>query len=132
MRKALRRAKRMQRSTDISLTPLIDTALTLLIIFMVATPMVQNAVRVTLPSGQAKDDQASAVQELVVQIDARGDFYFNNKKINKNDLIKELKKMVGSNKERTVYIKADQAVAYGTVLELVDEIKVLGGVKYVA
>ena len=48
------RRRRLQAMNDVSLTPLIDTALTLLIIFMVATPMMRNSIRVTLPSGQAK------------------------------------------------------------------------------
>ena len=41
---------------EISLTPLIDMALTLLIIFMVTAPMLNNAIKVELPKGQAKED----------------------------------------------------------------------------
>ena len=50
---------------EITLTPLIDTALTLLIIFMVTTPMMHNAIKVNLPRGNVKEDRGSK-QELIV------------------------------------------------------------------
>ncbi len=117
---------------DLSMTPLIDTALTLLIIFMVATPVLQNAIKVTLPRGNAQEDASNTQQELVVFIDKQGDFYINKDKIAKKDLIVQIKKTVGNDHEKTVYVKADTAISYGTVIELVDDIKFVGGIKYVA
>lgn len=117
---------------DLSMTPIIDVALTLLIMFMVATPILQNAIKVTLPRGQAQEDAKSQQQELIVYIDKNGDCYVDTLKINKSDLIAHLKKTIGDDLEKTVYVKADTAVSYGTVLELVDDIKFVGGIKYVA
>lgn len=117
---------------DISMTPLIDVVLTLLIIFMMATPILQNAIKVTLPRGNSQEDAAQQQNELIVSIDKQGDFYINNTKIAKAELIAEIKKMVGNDLEKTVYVKADTAISYGTVIELVDDIKFVGGIKYVA
>lgn len=130
MRRKNRRKSRTML-TDVSMTPLIDTALTLLIIFMITTPMIQNAIKVNLPRGQAKED-GDARQDLVVYVDKNDQFYFNGKKIAEKELIASITQEVGSQKERTVYVKADTAVSYGRVLELVDDIKVIGGVEYVA
>jgi len=114
------------------MTPLIDVVLTLLIIFMMATPILQNAIKVTLPRGNTQEDSAQQHNELIVFIDKQGDFYINNTKIAKAELITEIKKEVGNDHERTVYVKADTAISYGTVIELVDDIKCVGGIKYVA
>lgn len=126
-----RRRRRTISLPEISLTPLIDTALTLLIIFMVTTPMMQNAIKVTLPKGQAKEDN-NAKQELVVYIDKDGKLFFGSAQMSKEQLIEEIKKNIGNEKDKTVYVKADRVVCYGDVIELVDHIKVVGGVSYVA
>ena len=125
------RRKKASALTDISLTPLVDTALTLLVIFMITTPMIQNAVRVNLPRGQAKED-SNQKQELVVYIDKDAQLFFNGNKFAQNDLIDVIKAQVGEQKDKMVFVKADRAVAYGCVLELVDVLKVIGGVSYVA
>lgn len=132
----MRNNKRSRRARaalhDLSMTPLIDTALTLLIIFMVATPVLQNAIKVTLPRGNAQEDASNQSTELIVFIDKDGDFYVNKDKIAKADLIAHIKKSIGNDQEKTVYVKADRAISYGTVIELVDDIKYVGGIKYVA
>jgi biopolymer transport protein TolR len=133
MRYNRRRLRKPKNSlTDLSMTPLIDTALTLLIIFMIATPMLQNAIKVTLPRGNAQEDKPQQANELIVFIDKNGDFYINKVKVAKADFIAQIKKTVGNDQEKTVYVQADTAVSYGTVVELVDDIKFVGGIKYVA
>ncbi len=115
---------------DISMTPLIDTALTLLIMFMIATPMIQNAIRVSLPKGRAKED-VGAQQELVVYVDKDKKLFFNGAELSDEKIVAQLKERVGTDQNKLVYVKADQAVPYGTVLELVDRIKVVGGISHV-
>lgn len=125
--------KRTNHLTDISLTPLIDTALTLLVIFMVATPMLHNAIKISLPHGQAQEHSSYSQQEIVVYIDSNEDFYLDNSKMSKTELLTALKQLVKQDDEKIVYVKADRdKVRYGTVVELVDDIKIIGGVKYVA
>src|SRR5580698_8855591 len=89
------------RIAELSMTPLIDTALTLLIIFMITTPILQNAIKVTLPHGQAKEDTSNRQDELIVYVDKAGDFYINKAKINKTEVIAHITKIVGDDKEKT-------------------------------
>jgi biopolymer transport protein TolR len=131
MRRTRRNARR--RSTamlDISMTPLIDTALTLLVIFMVATPMIHNAIRVTLPKGNAKED-GKGTPQIVVHVDKEHKIFLNGARVQKDQLIAKLKELVGKDSHKMVHVKADQNVPYGNVLELVDHIKVVGGISYV-
>lgn len=126
-----RRQALYTQSSEISLTPLIDTALTLLIIFMVATPMIQNAIKVDLPKGDTKEETAPT-QELVVYLDKNNNYYCNDSLCDQKNLITEVTKKVAGRKDQTVFIKADQAVSYGIVIDLVDKIKQIEGVGYVA
>lgn len=128
--------KKRQTLLDVPLTPLIDTALTLLVIFMIATPMIQNAVKITLPQGQAKED-GNAQQDLVVYVkknDASQDvqIFFNGTELKESEVGDSIKKAMAGEQDRTVFVKADRSVSYGQVVELVDHIKAIGGIKYVA
>ncbi|HEV2601258.1 MAG TPA: biopolymer transporter ExbD [Candidatus Babeliales bacterium] len=132
MRQVRRKKRAPMTMQEVVLTPLIDTALTLLVIFMVTAPIMHNGIKVELPKGQAKDDGLTS-QELIVYVDKKGAFFFNDTAIkDRAVLIKQLKGAVGADTEKTVFIKADKSVSYGAVIELVDHIKVVGGINYVA
>ena len=133
MRRITRRSKRSHRMiTDIPLTPLIDTALTLLIIFMVTTPMMHNVIKVQLPQGKAQEDKGGQ-QEVVVYVDKEGKLFVNGTLCATDvQVIDDVKTRIGAEHNKTVYIKADKDANYGTVITLVDKIKTVGGVKYVA
>ena len=125
------RNRRRARMVDISLTPLIDTALTLLIIFMVATPMLHNSIRVTLPRG-AVNEAGSAKQELVVEVDKSGSFFLRGVRMSTSDIIAELKKLIGARTNAVVFVKGDKESRYGVVMEFIDHVKMISGVEHVA
>lgn len=126
-----RRAQR--RNPEIVLTPLIDTALTLLIIFMVATPMLkkENALEIELPKGNVKEISDTTQQEIIISFDKAGKISFNNTIMSHEKLFEELKKIPAGQK-KTVFVKADSTAAYGQVIELVDSLKKVEGIAYVA
>lgn len=117
---------------EITLTPLIDTALTLLVIFMITAPMLNNVIKVDLPSSQVDEMDAKVQQETVVYIDKQQKLYLNGTEMSLQAIVKELQKMGKTKKVEIVFVKADQAVEYGKVIDLVDTIKMAGGIKYVA
>jgi biopolymer transport protein TolR len=130
-RTTFRRRKKLSLP-KIVLTPLIDTALTLLVIFMVTTPMMNNAIKISLPEGKTREGDKTA-SELVVSLDKDGQLYLDQKVVKtKKELVSHVKKLVGSDSGRTVFVEADQQVLYKDVIELVDLLKVVGGVHYVA
>jgi len=133
MRRSTRRSRRSQGAAlpEITLTPLIDTALTLLVIFMVTSPMLNNAIKVDLPKGNVKED-IGLQEDLVVHIDKKNHLFLNEQSIKSDQLVGQLKKKIGGKKNKTVYVKADKDINYGTVIELVDRIKVVEGIERVA
>lgn len=118
-------------SAEINLTPLIDMSLTLLVIFMITAPMINNAIRVTLPQGKAQED-GGAQQELIVHMDEKSKLYFNGKEVDEQQMIAAIQTACGTQEDKTVFVKADTVVPYGHVIRIVDQIKVVGGVRYVA
>lgn len=128
MRNRKRRGRRLQMP-EVSLTPLIDTALTLLVIFMITAPMVQYGIKVDLPQGKSKE--VATQQELVVSIHRNGTMYFNSYPVKKEELASVIAKAIVHQKDTPVYIRADRAISYGDVIAIVDELK-NSGVKYVA
>lgn len=131
-RSLIRRRRKHSLSAEISLTPLIDTALTLLIIFMVTTPMMHNAIKVNLPEGKAKE-AAKTAQEFVVYINDKGSLFFNGVPVTNENLVSSIKHaMNGADKQQPVFVKADTAVSYGKVIHIVDQLKTVGGIEYVA
>ncbi len=134
-RSRLRRSKNRAHSMqEINVTPLVDVALTLLIIFMVATPMMHNIIKVELPSSRIDDSmpQSHTQQDLTVFIDKSGKMYLNGQEYGLQPLLKTLSELVKKDSNDIVFVKADQGVPYGKVIDLVDTIKVAGGIKYVA
>jgi len=114
---------------EVSLVPLIDAFATLLVIFMVTAPMVQNSIKVDLPRGKSRE--VGATQELVVTVSKDGKLFFNSYPVEHSKLVAVVQKALSSNPDMPIFVRADQVVSYGKVIEVVDELK-QAGVKYVA
>jgi biopolymer transport protein TolR len=132
MSRYLRRIKRLPGSIpEITLTPLIDTALTLLIIFMVISPMINNGIKVDLPEGKVQEVQGIQ-EDIIVHVDKQKNVYLNGDLVKKEQFISQLKKKIGNQKHKTVFVKGDGDVAYKDVINIVEEVKLVGGIDRVA
>ena len=129
MRRKRKTRLRRLTMTEVSLTPLIDTALTLLVIFMITAPMAQHSIKVTLPQGHSKE--VTDKQELVISIHKDGKTYFNSYPVERGALVDSVKKALVQKEDVPVYVRADEGLSYGRVIEIVDELK-QAGVRYVA
>jgi biopolymer transport protein ExbD len=126
-----RRRKRESRLPEISLTPLIDTALVLLVIFMVATPIMHNSLEIDLPSGQMKESADQNSTSLVVSIVSQDKVQLNGTTYKLENLLTELAKKVAQTKDTRVYIDCDRKVSSGTLVKIIDSIKYVAGVEHV-
>lgn len=119
MRKARTKRKRM---SDINVVPYIDVMLVLLIIFMVTTPLLSQGVKVDLPKAAAKVLPNENVP-IIVSVDQKGNYFLNiattpTAPISAADLSREVATSLQQNKDRKVYVRADQSVDYGKVINV--------------
>ncbi len=119
-------------TSDINVTPMVDVMLVLLIIFMVITPMLQKGVSVDMAKTDNPVQMPDADKEdaLLVAVMKDGTVYFGSDKMPSAAAVTEkLKDKLNSAKagsEKKVYIKADYRAKYGTVVDVVDNIRAAG------
>src|SRR3954465_5910191 len=118
---------------EINVTPLVDVMLVLLIIFMVAVPMLQTGVPVTLPKAAAEaipDDQGKLIITVPKEFDKDGVVYIVKTPFKFGDEFeKALKGNQKLQQEREVYVHADQSLPYGDVVKVMATLSRAGGEK---
>ncbi|MBI4719672.1 MAG: biopolymer transporter ExbD [Chitinivibrionia bacterium] len=117
--------KRTQYSSlcEINITSLVDVMMVLLIIFMLTAPFIQAGIKVQLP--KAKSTVIKEQEGVVVSIQQDGEVFLDNVRVPKERLAEEFIKLKVSGEER-VFIRADKAVQYGVVMDVIGNIKEVG------
>jgi len=111
--------------SDINVTPLVDVMLVLLIIFMVAAPMMTQGVDVNLPQTQAGplDDRQ---QPLVVTVTPAHQVFIDDRRTSLEALGADIAREESRQGRRPVFLRADQTVPYGTVVQVMGILKAAG------
>ena len=110
---------------DINVTPLVDVVLVLLIIFMVTAPMLQMGIDVNLPRVKARSVDVEE-EKLVLTVTNKKEIYLNKYKTTLEGLNSQLEKVLASKIEREVYLRADESVPYGFVVQVMSEVSKAG------
>jgi biopolymer transport protein TolR len=112
---------------DINVTPLVDVMLVLLIIFMVTAPMLHQGVSVALPKTETTNLPATVHDPIILSITREGQYYINETPVARGLLRDRLKAFLAQRRDRpVVFLKADRALSYGTVVETLDILNRMG------
>lgn len=105
-----------------NVTPLIDVMLVLLIIFMIVTPLINSGFQAQPPDGINIKAHPEDNDDVVLGIDANGQYYLNKKPIQNSTLGDRTKEIFGApgRQEFIMYIKADRNLKYAKVLDAID------------
>ncbi|MCB0272224.1 MAG: protein TolR [Bdellovibrionales bacterium] len=112
--------------SDINVTPFVDVMLVLLIIFMVTAPMIQQGVDIDLPKTSSKGSLAIEEKDIIVTIDQKKNIFIGEKKIDNSHLEETLKAVFKNKTVKVAYLKSDQKVDYGFVVQVMSALKNAG------
>ena len=115
--------------SDINVTPMADVMLVLLIIFMITTPLLQSGITVNLPKAKNPLDapEADSNDAVVLAINRAGELYLAKRQIGEAELVDFLLKKYSSGEiNRTIFLKADTALNYGRVVQIVNSCRGAG------
>lgn len=113
-----RRRSRSQPMAEINVTPFVDVMLVLLIIFMVAAPLLTVGVPVELPKTAASALPAEQEEPLTVTITADGGVQIMRTETPREELVPKLRAIAAEREGDRVFLRADGAVPYSTVAEV--------------
>ena len=114
----LERTPGPQPMSDINMTPLIDVMLVLLVIFMITAPLMTSSLKLDLPRSDAAQPSDTPAF-IAVSIDTRGRLFLGEAEIDASALAQQVAESARQNPQTEVQLRADQAVPYGRVAEVI-------------
>lgn len=124
MAKRGRRDRDLEPLSDINITNLVDVTMTLLIIFIMVAPMIEQGVEITLPT--AAPQRIDVADVMTVAVAENGRVYLEGQRVSMDELKERLGNIHTARPDVPVMIKADQALNYGRVVEVLDAVRGVG------
>ena len=113
---------------EINVVPMVDVMLVLLVIFMVATPMLQRGVEVSLPV--ASRSQEVPTERVFLDMPASysedRQVFVDKEPIRIDVLAERMRQMMLNRTDKTVYLRGDGQVSYQELMEVIDRLKEAG------
>ena len=116
--------------SDINITPLLDLAFVLLIIFVITTPLLEKGLPLKLSKGGTTDDKIEKKDIRVLEITARGEYTLDHQRMKLNAAVDKLVQELRANPNLVLYIRADKAGTVDYLLAAVDRCRRSGITRY--
>ena len=104
----------LKQISEINLTPLMDLTFILLITFIITFPLIEQGIPINLPTQTATS--ISPTESTTVTIDELGTLYLDDAAISDLELGNAMRMLIIGQPDATVFIRADEALAYGKVV----------------
>ena len=109
--------------SEINITPLLDLAFVLLIIFMITTPLLENSMNLIIPSSGAANAPVKAGQVQTISIDRRETIKINDRTVSSADLIARLTELRRTNPDVAIVIRPDRELPVQKLVSLMDALQ---------
>lgn len=125
MARDFKRANKLAVISDLNVTPLIDLAFSLLIIFMITTPVIEQYNRIDLPDQTTNEKQPPPeMDDQFITIDSDGSYHWGQDKVSKFELEAKLDEIASSQEEQPViHIRGDKSLRYQKIFDVINMLK---------
>ena len=121
-----RRHRRRKPMSEINVTPFVDVMLVLLIIFMVAAPLLTVGVEIDMPDTAAQPLPNEQEEPLAVTMTADGRMLIMETEVTASEMVPRLQSIMAERTSDKIFIRADGALPYGRVAELMGALNAAG------
>lgn len=129
-----RRRKKFSQSssalTELNVTPLLDLAFILLIIFMITTPLVEKTISVDIPTSDAASQAVDADAVKIIEANKSGEIFFDGTKLSLEELGQELIALKAATPDPAILIRGDQILKLQELVNVIDAIQKAGITKF--
>ena len=116
--------------SDINITPLLDLAFVLLIIFVITTPLLEKSIDLKLPHGGQTEKKLDTSDIRTVEISNTGYYALDKRRMSLPQIIAQLANGFRANPNLVVYIRADSGCRYDLVAQVLDGCQKYGITRY--
>lgn len=124
-----RRNRRGGSIPEVNLVPMLDVLMTVLTFFIIVsmTLTLQQGVEVQLPSNQPAEANEPQPQPLLIRLKAPNQILLNNQPIAQAELLPNVRAYLEKTPKGAVVLQADQQLPYEQVIQVLGEMKDVGG-----
>jgi biopolymer transport protein TolR len=116
----LEKPARHEPMSDINVTPLVDVMLVLLVIFIITAPLMSSRLELELPKAGEPLAQANEPEAFIsISVDAQGQVFWDEAPVDAATLKQRLEQTAQRDPETELQLRADTAVPYGQMLQLI-------------
>jgi biopolymer transport protein ExbD len=109
--------------SEINVTPLLDLAFVLLIIFMITTPLLENSMNLVIPSSSAANAPITKAQVQTISIDRDETIRINNEIVEPDSLAARLLELKRANPDVAIVIRPDRELPVQKLVTLMDSLQ---------
>lgn len=108
---------------ELNITPLLDLAFVLLIIFVITTPLLEQGITIATPSSSPTPVALDLQSVKTVSVNQKGEIFLEKELILLSSLEERLRQLKLADEKVAIGIRADKRLAYEKIIEILDALQ---------